>query len=81
MGYCFQQLSGMNPFVIDQIRSVNFTGDDNEFEVRLLSQFPEELTKHGGTMGFLREEIPSSLPHFHMLGADAFLLSNQNEME
>jgi len=81
MGYCFQQLSGMNPFTVDQIRTVNFGWDDHELEMNLLTQYPDELTKHGGTMGFLGEEIPSSLAHYHMMGTDAFLLSIQNELE
>lgn len=81
MGYCFQQLGGMSPFAIDQLRTVNFEWEDHEIEMRLLQQYSDELTKHGGTMGFLEEEIPSILAHYQMMGIDAFLLSTENEME
>jgi hypothetical protein len=79
MAYCFQELSATNPFSIDQIRTENFEWDNHDLEVKLLTQYPDELTRSGGTMGFLRQEIPSSLEHYHMLGTDAFLLSTQNE--
>jgi len=81
MGYQFQQLSGTNPFVIDQIRSVNFHPRDNQLETELITQFSNELIKHGGSAGFLIEETPPSLEHYHELGADAFLLSTRNAME
>lgn len=81
MGYCFQQLSGLDPFAIDQLRTVNFEWEDHELEMKLLQQYPDELTQHGKTMGFLKEEIPSSLAHYQMMALDAFLLSTENKME
>ena len=83
MGYCFQQSGGINPFVIDQTRTVKFDFRDNYFETEITSQFSDELAKYGGTAGLLLEEIPSSLEKYHLegLGVDALLLSTQNEME
>jgi hypothetical protein len=83
MGYCFQQHSGVNPFVIDQTRTVKFDSRDNYLEAEITSQFSEELEKHGGTAGLLLEEVSSSLEkyHFENLGVDALIFSTQNEME
>jgi hypothetical protein len=81
MGYCFQQRSRINQFVIDQIRTVKFDSWDNQLETELIMQFSDELTKQGGTAGFLIEEVPSILAHYHDLGTDAFLFSTQNELE
>lgn len=83
MGYCFQQFSKINPFVIDQTRTVKFDFRDNDLETEITSQFSEELAKYGGTAGLLLEEIPSSLAkyQFEQLGVDAVLLSTENELE
>jgi hypothetical protein len=81
MGYQYQKLSGINPFVIDQTRTVNFDSWDNQLEMELMMQFSDELIKHNETVGFLIEGIPPTLKHYHDLGADAFLLSTQNELE
>lgn len=83
MGYQFQQHSHVNPFVIDQSLTVKFDSRDNQLEREVIMQFSDELTKHGGTAGFLREEIPATLAHYHFhdLGNDAFLFSTQNELE
>ena len=77
----FQQLSGIDPFAIDQIRTVKFEWDDNELEMKLLQQYPDELTKHSGTIGLRRGEIPSSLVHYQLMGANAFSLSTEKELE
>ena len=83
MGYQFQQKSHINPFVIDQIRTVKFDALDDPIETELVMQFADEWTKYGGTAGFLIEETPPSLAHYHFedLGNDAFLFSTQNELE
>jgi hypothetical protein len=81
MGYHFQQNNHINPFVIDQIRTVKFDSWDDQFETELTMQFSDELTKHGGTAGFLIEEVPAALSHYQDLGVDAFLFSTQNELE
>lgn len=79
MGYQFQQMSGMNPFVIDQIRTVKFDFGGDAFATEFAIEHAEELNKHGGTAGFLEEETPSVFPQDNIV--DAFLLSTQNEME
>lgn len=77
MGYQFKQLSRIDPFVIDQTRTVNFTGDPYQSE--LVEKFALDLTAYGGTAGFLLEEAPSIF--MHNAGANALLLSLQNELE
>ena len=83
MGYQFQQHSGINPFVIDQNVSVKFNPTDDFFETELIQPFSEELAKHGGTAGFLLEEIPASFERFGFQGTseDALLISTENELE
>jgi hypothetical protein len=77
MGYQFREQSGIDPFVIDQARTVKFNND--LFLVRLMWKFGGELKKRGGTAGFLSEEAPSILGHDDSV--DAMLLSTQNELE
>ena len=83
MGYQVQQHSGMDPFVIDQTLTVKFDPTDDFFETELISPFSEELAKHGGTAGFLLEEMPASFARFGFegLGDDAILVSTQNDLE
>lgn len=83
MGYQFQQHSGLDPFVIDQILTVKFDPTDDFFETELISPFSEELAKHGGTAGFLLEEMPASFNRFGLEGLkdDAILVSMQNDLE
>jgi len=77
MGYQFKKISGIDHFVIDQLRTVNFdgSGHGNEF----VAQFANELTSYGGTAGFLAEEAPSIFSGERI--ADAYLLSTQNDLE
>jgi hypothetical protein len=77
MGYQFREQSGMDPFTIDQTRTVKFNND--LFRLRLMWQFSGELKKRGGTAGFLHEEMPSILGSDDSF--DATLLSIQNELE
>lgn len=77
MGYQFKKLSGLDPFSIDQTRTVNFTDDPYHFEP--FEEFTQDLAAYGGTAGFLLEEGPSMF--MHNTDADAFLLSIQNELE
>ena len=77
MGYQFKQLSGMDPFVIDQTRTVNFAED--QYHAGLFEEFAQDLAAHGGTAGFLLEEAPSTF--MHNTDADAFVLSLHNELE
>ena len=77
MGYQFKTHSNIDPFVIDQIRTVKF--DDNEFGKRLVNEFAEELDRYGDTAGCLVEEAPDLLRDDNSI--DAVLLSTQNELE
>ena len=78
MGYQFQRHSGINPFVIDQIRTVKF---DNvpDYKDELVAEFEAELARLGGTAGFLAEEAQSIFGKDPV--ADAYLLSLQNDLE
>lgn len=82
MGYQFKQLSGIDPFVIDQTPTVKFPQralEQQQIE-QFLKQFASELVKKSGTAGFLREETPASF--FQSTeGADAFIVSFLNELE
>ncbi|HAA31848.1 MAG TPA: hypothetical protein DCE56_34310 [Cyanobacteria bacterium UBA8553] len=83
MGYQFKQLSGIDPFVIDQITTVKFSKRSPEQQQNIeqfLRQFATELVKKGGTAGFLREETPTSFFQSRE-GADAFIVSFFNDLE
>jgi len=77
MGFQFKQHSGIDPFVVDQTRTVKF--DHNELQLDLVRQFTDELLQYGGTAGFLAEDAQSILGDIQY--ADAFLLSIHNELE
>jgi hypothetical protein len=83
MGYQFQQHSGTNPFVIDQVVGVKFDPTDDFFDTELILPFSDEFTKHGRTAGFLIDEMPASFARFSFqgLGDDSLLFSTQNELE
>jgi len=77
MGYQFWRLSNIDPFVIDQVPTVDFENASPERE-RLVERFRGELEARGGTAGFLESDAPRS----NLLnGADAFILSTQNTLE
>lgn len=79
MGYHFQQLSGIDHFVIDQIRTVRFASHRQQGWRRWLDEHISELTAMGGTAGFLNEEAPTCFRISE--SEDAFLLSLHNELE
>ena len=80
MGYQFQQLSGINPFVIDQILSVHFPGQPlNSWIENRLPLVEEQLREFGGTAGVLYDETPPILNVYK--GNDAYIISLDNEME
>jgi hypothetical protein len=83
MGYQFQRHSGMDPFVVDQTLTVKFDPTDDFVETELIPPFSEEMAKHGGTPGFLVEEMPASFARFGFEGLedDAILISTQNDLE
>jgi hypothetical protein len=77
MGYRFQQLSGIEPFAIDQIMSVKF--DDREpYALQWVESYATKLEASGGAAGFLSEEAPDCWPSRET--ADAFVLSVDNAL-
>ena len=79
MGYQFRVLSGLDPFVIDQIRTVRFPGLEGRRTLEWLNEGASQLTGFGGTAGFLAEEAPTN---FHVYGGEeAYVVSLDNEME
>lgn len=80
MGYQFQQLSGINPFVIDQIRSVRFPHfQQDKWLQERLPFITNILQEFGGTSGVLYDEI-KQMVNVHE-GNDAYIISLDNEME
>lgn len=77
MGFQFQQHSGIEPFVMDQTRTVKFEHHATGFDP--VEQFADDLNKFGGTAGFLSENAPSLFGRVQF--ADAFILSIHNELE
>lgn len=68
MGLRFHELSGIEPFALDQTTTVFSTPDE-------LALLHEPLERLGGTAGFLFENAPAS---WRQNWADAFLLSLDN---
>lgn len=78
MGYQFERLSGIAPFVIDQTITVKFDPDHWAAGARLVATFAQDLAARGGTAGVLVGDHPAFA---HYLGSDAVILSVDNEME
>ena len=80
MGYQFRELSGIDPFVIDQGRTVLMPGRTRKAEMQQwLDTVEPQLTTFGGTAGFLAEEAPSC---FGLVsGDDAYVVSLDNTMK
>ncbi len=76
MGHHFIGQTGLDPFVIDQNRTVRFEPEDPKTELE--SRYRGELSARGGTAGFLAAERPEPLAEET---ADAFILSTDNELE
>jgi hypothetical protein len=77
MGWRFQELSGIEPFAIDQIVSVKF-GDREPYALQWVRSCATELEASGGAAGFLREEAPDDWPSPEI--ADAFVLAVDNAL-
>jgi hypothetical protein len=83
MGYQFKQLSGLDPFVIDQTSTVKFFQYSVEQQQQIeqfLKQFASELVTRSGTAGFLTEETPASFFQSRE-GVDALIVSFLNDLE
>jgi hypothetical protein len=76
MGWHFNNLSGIDPFVLDQTVTVRFE-EGNMWTEKLIQWAAPELADRGRTAGFLREGSPLE---WRPTG-DAFLLSLDNDLE
>jgi hypothetical protein len=80
MGYQFKVLSGLDPFVIDQGRTVLLPGAQRRPGMqRWLDEVKPQLTALGGTAGFLTVEAPLCFPLD--TANDAWVMSLYNQME
>lgn len=79
MGYRFRRRSGIDPFAVNQTRTVF----SPPLRAQVLTRYAAELEALGGTAGFLRNELPrpirAALPQ--PMSADAFLFSTDNTLE
>jgi hypothetical protein len=59
MGCHFAAMSGIQPFVIDQTVTIDFTGEGHKlWRHELLAALARTLAAHGGTAGILRDHAP-----------------------
>jgi hypothetical protein len=80
MGYQFKVLSGLNPFAIDQGRTVLLPDVQRRpGKQRWLDEVEPQLTAFGGTAGFLTAEAPLCFPLD--TAHDAWVMSLHNQME
>jgi hypothetical protein len=78
MGWNFRELSGIDPFVIDQTVTVNFSGRPPGHARELLEFLADTLADLGGTAGILRAQAPPPLDQ--RAGVDALVVSTDNEL-
>jgi len=78
MGWRFRDISGVDPFVIDQTVTVDFGEEGQQWARDLLASLGDILAVHGGTAGILRDQAPPPLDGW--AGVDAFVVSTDNEM-
>ena len=77
MGWHFRAMSGIDPFVIDQIVTVAFGDRPQPWVQALLAELGETLAAHGGTAGILRDQAPAPLNYYH---TDAVVVSTENTL-
>jgi hypothetical protein len=78
MGSLLRELTGSEPFAIDQTSTVRFVPGQRPDAVRWQRRFSQTLRTLHGTAGFLAEEAPDGWPVENV--ADAYLLSIDNEL-
>jgi hypothetical protein len=78
MGHHFTELSGTDPFVIDQTVTVDFTGWPKPWVDELLTGLGHVLASFGGTAGILRGQAPPPLDCW--CGVDAVVVSTHNTL-
>jgi hypothetical protein len=78
MGARFREISGIDPFAVDQIQTVDFGHPIPSKEARFLGEHAADIRSLGGTAGFLADEAPEPWARDDV---DAVLLSLKNRME
>jgi len=78
MGCHFPALSGIDPFVIDQAVTIDFTGGTTPWIPALLATLSDTLAALGGTAGILRDQAPTPLNTWP--GVDALVVSTDNTL-
>jgi hypothetical protein len=78
MGWHFREMSGIDPFVIDQTVTVTFEDEARPWVAELLAPLGEILAAYGGTAGILREQAPPPLDCW--CGVDALVVSTDNAL-
>jgi hypothetical protein len=78
MGWQFRDISGVDPFVIDQDVTVDFGEEGQQWVQDLLASLDDVLAAHGGTAGILRDQAPPPLDGW--AGVDALVVSTDNEL-
>ena len=78
MGWHFRATSGIDPFVIDQTVTVEFSSRQQPSVRELLAPLGETLAAYGGNAGILRDQAPPPLDGW--TGIDAIVVSADNEL-
>ncbi|MGD0245900.1 MAG: hypothetical protein ABSB59_37020 [Streptosporangiaceae bacterium] len=78
MGWNFREMSGIDPFVIDQAVTVAFSGRPHEWRQRLVESLADTLAGLGGTAGILQAQAPPPLDRY--TDVDAFVVSTDNAL-
>jgi hypothetical protein len=78
MGWNFREMSGIDPFVIDQTVTVAFSGRPQEWRQQLVKSLADTLADLGGTAGILRAQAPPPLDRY--TGVDALVISTDNAL-
>jgi hypothetical protein len=78
MGLHFTELSGVEPFVIDQTLTVRFVAGQRRPYEAVIDQIRPVLEQFGGSAGVLRADVPAEYPFPQ--GVDAWILSLHNEL-
>ncbi len=78
MGWNFREMSGIDPFVIDQIVTVEFSGRPQEWRQQLVESLADTLARLGGTAGILQSQAPPPLDVY--TNVDALVVSTDNAL-
>lgn len=77
MGLRFRELTGFDPFAVDQTVSVDF-GRGPAYGTSWAEAYCSEIEAYGGSVGFLADEVPVGWKYQN--GADAFVVSVDNDL-